>query len=153
MADEKTDVINAKKTEANMFTFAALASLFFMWGFITVLNDLLIPAFKASFDLTYTQASLVQFCFFGAYFIVSPLADLVVKKMGYQMGIVAGLLTTAGGALFFPSGICESICSIFGSFSSIGRRNYHLTGRCQPLCGCSGVGGDGCGKINCSTDV
>ena len=118
MADENIDKLNTLETEANIFTFVALASLFFMWGFITVLNDLLIPAFKASFDLTYTQASLVQFCFFGAYFIVSPLADLVVKKMGYQMGIVAGLLTTAGGALlFFPAASANQYVLFLGALA------------------------------------
>mgnify|MGYP000471410366 CR=1 FL=1 len=51
------------------FAFIAMTCLFFFWGFITVLNDILIPFLKESFDLNYTQAMLVQFCFFGAYFI------------------------------------------------------------------------------------
>jgi FHS family L-fucose permease-like MFS transporter len=78
--------------------------LFFFWGFITVLNDILIPFLKDSFDLNYTQAMLVQFCFFGAYFIVSPFAGKLIDKVGYQQGIVLGLLTTASGCvLFYPS--------------------------------------------------
>ena len=86
------------------FAFIAMTCLFFFWGFITVLNDILIPFLKESFDLNYTQAMLVQFCFFGAYFIVSPFAGKLIDKVGYQQGIVLGLLTTASGALlFYPS--------------------------------------------------
>jgi FHS family L-fucose permease-like MFS transporter len=86
------------------FAFIAMTCLFFFWGFITVLNDILIPFLKESFDLNYTQAMLVQFCFFGAYFIVSPFAGRLIDKVGYQHGIVIGLLTTAAGCcLFYPS--------------------------------------------------
>ena len=86
------------------FAFIAMTCLFFFWGFITVLNDILIPFLKESFDLNYTQAMLVQFCFFGAYFIVSPFAGKLIDKVGYQQGIVLGLLTTATGCvLFYPS--------------------------------------------------
>ena len=81
-----------------------MTCLFFFWGFITVLNDILIPFLKDSFDLNYTQAMLVQFCFFGAYFIISPFAGKLIDKVGYQQGIVLGLLTTAIGCyLFYPS--------------------------------------------------
>jgi FHS family L-fucose permease-like MFS transporter len=81
-----------------------MTCLFFFWGFITVLNDILIPFLKESFDLNYTQAMLVQFCFFGAYFVVSPFAGKLIDKVGYQQGIVLGLLTTAAGCLlFYPS--------------------------------------------------
>ena len=86
------------------FAFIAMTCLFFFWGFITVLNDILIPFLRESFDLNYTQAMLVQFCFFGAYFIVSPFAGRLIDKVGYQQGIVLGLLTTAAGCLlFYPS--------------------------------------------------
>jgi FHS family L-fucose permease-like MFS transporter len=86
------------------FAFIAMTCLFFFWGFITVLNDILIPFLKDSFNLNYTQAMLVQFCFFGAYFIVSPFAGKLIDKVGYQQGIVLGLLTTAAGCvLFYPS--------------------------------------------------
>jgi len=90
--------------ETQTFAFVAMTCLFFFWGFITVLNDILIPFLKESFDLNYTQAMLVQFCFFGAYFIVSPFAGRLIDKVGFQMGIVIGLLTTATGCLlFYPS--------------------------------------------------
>ena len=81
-----------------------LTTLFFMWGFLTCMNDILIPYLKEIFVLKYWQAMLIQFCFFGAYFIVSPFAGKLIDKVGYQQGIVLGLLTTAVGCvLFYPS--------------------------------------------------
>jgi FHS family L-fucose permease-like MFS transporter len=78
--------------------------LFFMWGLLTSLNDVLIPHLKAVYTLTYVQAMLVQFCFFGAYFIVSLPAGMLIKKIGYQNGAVAGLtIAAAGCALFYPA--------------------------------------------------
>ena len=93
------------------FTFAltSLTSLFFMWGFITCLNDILIPHLKGVFNLSYAQAMLVQFCFFGAYFIVSLPAGVLVKKLGYQKGIVVGLIIAATGCLsFYPAASLHS---------------------------------------------
>ncbi|OLP57149.1 glucose/galactose MFS transporter [Rhizobium rhizosphaerae] len=82
----------------------ALTSLFFMWGFITCLNDILIPHLKNVFELNYTQSVLIQFCFFGAYFIVSIPAGALVKRIGYKGGVVAGLMIAAiGCALFIPA--------------------------------------------------
>ena len=81
-----------------------LTSLFFMWGFITCLNDILIPHLKAVFDLNYTQVMLVQFTFFTAYAIVSLPSGILVEKIGYKTGIIIGLLTAAAGtALFYPA--------------------------------------------------
>jgi len=85
----------------NHFALVSLTSLFFIWGFITCLNDILIPHLKAIFDLTYTQSMLVQFCFFGAYFLVSLPAGKLVKKVSYQKGIVIGLGIAAIGCLMF----------------------------------------------------
>ena len=78
-----------------------LTFLFFIWGFITCLNDILIPHLKAVFDLTYTQAMLIQFCFFGAYFVVSLPAGALINKLGYQKGIVTGLAIAGLGTLNF----------------------------------------------------
>ncbi|MDN3379951.1 MULTISPECIES: sugar MFS transporter [unclassified Pseudoalteromonas] len=86
------------------FALASLTTLFFMWGFITCLNDILIPYLKGMFSLNYTQAMLVQFCFFGAYFVMSIPAGKLVSKIGYQYGIVVGLVVAAiGCALFYPA--------------------------------------------------
>ncbi|MFZ6731102.1 sugar MFS transporter [Undibacterium sp. Ji42W] len=78
--------------------------LFFMWGFLTSLNDVLIPHLKSIYTLSYVQATLVQFCFFGAYFIVSLPAGMLIKKIGYQHGAVTGLVIAATGcAMFYPA--------------------------------------------------
>lgn len=88
--------------------FGAMTSLFFIWGFITALNDILIPHLKGIFDLSYTQAMLVQFCFFGAYFLVSPLAGVLIARIGYLRGIIFGLCTMATGCLlFYPASSME----------------------------------------------
>lgn len=86
--------------------FWAMTSLFFIWGFITALNDILLPYLQGAFTLSYLQAALVQFCFFGAYFVVSPLAGMLLERIGFQRGMVTGLLTTAvGAALFYPAAL------------------------------------------------
>ncbi|OUU96794.1 MAG: glucose/galactose MFS transporter, partial [Cellvibrionales bacterium TMED79] len=86
------------------FALISLTTLFFMWGFITCLNDILIPYLKGAFNLSFTQAMLIQFCFFSAYFIVSLPAGMVVSRIGYQKGIVLGLgIACVGCLLFFPA--------------------------------------------------
>lgn len=102
--DSSSKTVGEQPQQTQRFAFIAMTCLFFFWGFITVLNDILIPFLKDSFNLNYTQAMLVQFCFFGAYFIVSPFAGKLIDKVGYQRGIVLGLLTAALGCiLFYPS--------------------------------------------------
>jgi len=91
------------------FALTSLTTLFFIWGFITCLNDILIPHLKGVFDLTYTEAMMVQFCFFGAYFLVSLPSGFIVKKLGFQKGIVLGLIVAAiGCALFYPAASMHS---------------------------------------------
>src|SRR5246127_2406045 len=75
--------------------------LFFMWGFITCLNDIIIPHLKGIFELNYAQAMLVQFAFFAAYFIVSLPSGTIVTKLGYKNGIIIGLCTAGVGCLMF----------------------------------------------------
>ena len=83
---------------------AVVTSIFFMWGFLTCLNDILIPHLKAVFELNYTRAMLVQFTFFGAYFLMSLPAGRLVAHLGYKKGIVAGLAIAGIGALgFWPA--------------------------------------------------
>jgi FHS family L-fucose permease-like MFS transporter len=101
--------IDVKSTDNYRFALVSLTSLFFMWGFITCLNDILIPHLKGVFNLSYSQAMLVQFCFFSAYFIVSLPAGAIVKKLGYQKGIVLGLIIAAIGCLcFYPAASLHS---------------------------------------------
>jgi FHS family L-fucose permease-like MFS transporter len=88
---------------------AIVTTLFFMWGFLTSLNDILAPHLKSIFDLSYTRAMLVQFAFFSAYFLFSLPWSRVVDVIGYQRSMVAGLLTMAAGAfLFIPAASAAS---------------------------------------------
>ncbi len=86
-----------------------VTSLFFMWGFLTCLNDILVPHLKSIFDLNYTRVMLIQFAFFGAYFLFSIPSAKVVDWIGYQRSMVAGLLTMGLGAfLFVPAASAPS---------------------------------------------
>jgi FHS family L-fucose permease-like MFS transporter len=94
----------AHGTGSNTGPLVIVTILFFMWGLLTSLNDVLIPHLKAIYTLSYVQAMLVQFCFFGAYFIVSVPAGALIRRVGYQTGAVIGLLIAACGcALFYPA--------------------------------------------------
>ena len=96
--------------------FAIMTILFFMWGFMTVFNDILIPRFKEAFTLNYFEAMLVQFAFFGAYFIGSLLYFIIsatsgdpIARIGYKNGVIIGLLlSAAGSALFWPAATIHS---------------------------------------------
>jgi FHS family L-fucose permease-like MFS transporter len=88
----------------NSRSLVIVTMLFFMWGLLTSLNDVLIPHLKSIYTLNYVQAMLVQFCFFGAYFIVSIPAGALIRRIGYQNGAVTGLIIAASGcALFYPA--------------------------------------------------
>ncbi len=83
--------------DLQVFVFA----LFFIFGGITSLNDVLIPKLKELFTLNYTQAMLIQFCFFTAYLVIGIPGAKLVKKLGYMRGAVAGLVTMMVGCLLF----------------------------------------------------
>src|SRR6201998_1718457 len=76
---------------------AIVTTLFFMWGFLTCLNDILVPHLKSIFDLSYARVMLVQFAFFSAYFLFSIPWSKIVNSLGYQKAMVAGLLFMAVG--------------------------------------------------------
>lgn len=94
--------------------------LFFMWGFITCMNDILIPHLKSMFNLNFQQSMLVQFAFFGAYFVGSLIYFLIsyykgdpINKIGYKKGIIAGIILSAVGCcLFYPA----ASLSVYGVF-------------------------------------
>ena len=84
--------------------FIFLTTLFFLWGFITVLVDSLVPRLKDVFEMSYAKTVLVQFAFFTAFFVFSLPAGFILSKIGYKKGIVFGLLTMALGCiLFYPA--------------------------------------------------
>lgn len=91
-------------------------TIFFMWGFLTVLNDILIPHLKSVFELNYARAMLVQFTFFGAYFLMSLPAGRLVAALGYKKGIVAGLAIAALGAFgFWPAAALHSYAAFLAA--------------------------------------
>ena len=105
-----------EKSNSYYFPLVTLTTLFFMWGFITCLNDILIPYLKDVFELTHFQSNLVQLAFFLAYFIVSLLYFIVsalfgdpIMKIGYKNTIVLGLVISAIACfLFFLEASSES---------------------------------------------
>lgn len=103
--------MNQKKSYRSAFIF--LTILFFLWGFITVLVDSLIPRLREVFTLSYFQAGMVQFAFFGAYFLFSIPAGYILSKIGYKKGIVLGLLTMAVGCLLFWPAASFRIFGVF----------------------------------------
>lgn len=91
------------------FAMAIMCALFFIIGFITVLNDVLIPSLKGLFDLKPWQAIMIQFCFFTAYFVTSYPFGKLISKIGYKKGLMGGLALMSLGLLgFVPSSIVES---------------------------------------------
>lgn len=93
-----------------------LTTLFFMMGFITCMNDILIPHLKDIFDLTYVQAMLIQFCFFTAYAIMSIPMGYLVGKIGYKNGVISGFVLTAiGSLLFYPAAGSHSYATFLGA--------------------------------------
>src|SRR5262249_29197745 len=99
---QKSQISSA--TENYMRPLAIVTTLFFMWGFLTSLNDILVPHLKSIFELSYTQVMLVQLAFFSAYFLFSAPWSKVVNSIGYQKTMVVGLITMGiGAALFVPA--------------------------------------------------
>src|SRR4029077_4942529 len=98
------NVLVSTITENYIRPLAIVTTLFFMWGFLTCLNDILVPHLKSIFELSYAKVMLVQFAFFSAYFLFSVPWSRGVNKIGYKRTMVIGLLTMACGAfLFLPA--------------------------------------------------
>jgi FHS family L-fucose permease-like MFS transporter len=95
---------------------AIVTTLFFMWGFLTCLNDILVPHLKSIFDLNYRQSQFIQLAFFGAYCAFSFPASKIVDWIGYQGSMVVGLLTAGLGAfLFVPAASAASYPLFLGA--------------------------------------
>lgn len=103
--------MDQKKSYRTAFIFVTI--LFFLWGFITVLVDSLIPRLREVFTLSYFQAGMVQFAFFGAYFLLSIPAGYILSKIGYKKGIILGLATMALGCLLFYPAASYRVFGIF----------------------------------------
>src|SRR3954453_13428923 len=98
-----TSTPSATGTSNNNTTFAFImvTSLFFLWGFAHNLDPILIPHLKKSFTLTTTQSTLIDSAVFIAYFIMALPAGFIMKKYGYKIGIISGLLLFAIGSFLF----------------------------------------------------
>jgi MFS transporter, FHS family, L-fucose permease len=106
----------SETSETHRGALAILTSLFFMWGFVTVLNDILVPHLKAIFDLSYAKVMLIQFAFFSAYFIFSIPSAKLIDWVGYKRTMVVGLMTVGVGALLFrPAATAASYVLFLGA--------------------------------------
>ncbi len=95
---------------------AMVTTLFFMWGFLTCLNDILVPHLKTIFDLGYASVMLIQFAFFSSYFVFAVPAGKLVEWIGYKKTMVTGLLVMGAGALgFIPAAIAPSYPLFLGT--------------------------------------
>ena len=93
-----------------------VTTLFFMWGFLTCLNDILVPHLKSIFDLNYFRVMLVQFAFFSAYFVFSIPSAKIIDWIGYKKTMVLGLLTMGlGSFLFIPAASVPSYPLFLGA--------------------------------------
>jgi MFS transporter, FHS family, L-fucose permease len=101
MATNSTTLPAARPGDHRRGALALVTTLFFMWGFLTALNDILVPHLKSIFDLNYAEVMLVQFSFFSAYFVFSLPSGQLIDWIGYKKAMVAGLFTMGAGALLF----------------------------------------------------
>jgi FHS family L-fucose permease-like MFS transporter len=92
---------------------SAVTTLFFLWGFITCLNDILIPYLKAIFQLSFAQANFINLCFFGAYFLMSIPAGRLVARIGYKRGMLVGFGVAALGAFLFYPAAAQRVYGLF----------------------------------------
>ena len=96
-----TTTLQSAPESTDIRAMSLVTSLFFMWGFLTALNDILIPHLKAIFDLGYAEVMLVQFAFFSSYFLFALPSGKIVESIGYKRSMVLGLITMGCGALLF----------------------------------------------------
>ena len=93
--------VSSDSTPTNIRAMAMVTTLFFMWGFLTALNDILVPHLKSIFELNYTRVMLINSAWFGAYFVFALPSGKLIEMIGYKKTMVVGLLIMAGGALLF----------------------------------------------------
>ncbi len=150
-------VVNTKASAASVpapasthrAALAVMTTLFFMWGFVTVLNDVLVPHLKSIFDLTYAKVMLIQFSFFSAYFIFSIPSAKVLDAIGYKRTIVVGLLTMAVGALLFiPAASVPSYPLFLGALMVLAAGITALQVAANPYVAVLGPAGTASSRLN-----
>jgi FHS family L-fucose permease-like MFS transporter len=97
----RTAVTMSGQTATDARAMAMITTLFFMWGFITCLNDILVPHLRSIFNLNYAEGMLVQFLFFSGYVIFAFPSSKIVERIGYKRTMITGLLVMAAGCLLF----------------------------------------------------
>src|SRR5437588_6338055 len=97
----KSAAVASEPSQSYTVALSVVTTLFFMWGFLTCLNDILVPHLKSIFDLNYAKVMLIQFSFFSAYFFFSIPSGKIIESIGYKKTMVVGLFTMAIGALLF----------------------------------------------------
>src|SRR6202051_5346875 len=97
----KQATLHAQTPSSYKAALAMVTTLFFMWGFLTCLNDILVPHLKGIFELSYAKIMFIQFAFFSAYFVFSVPLGKIVEWIGYKWTMVGGLFTMGLGALLF----------------------------------------------------
>ena len=135
---------------------AAVTLLFFMWGFITAMNDVLIPHLRSVFDLNITQGMLVQFAFFGAYFIGSVIYFLIsitsgdpIAKIGYKNGLILGLVVSSVGcALFYEAAELQLYGFFLGALFCLGLGLTMLQIAANPYVAILGPAESASGRLN-----
>ena len=133
---------------------AVMTTLFFMWGFVTVLNDVLVPHLKSIFDLNYARVMLIQFSFFSAYFIFSIPSAKLIDWIGYHKTMVVGLFTMGVRCLSFHTSGKRGIVSAFSDGADdSGGRNYRVAGSGQSICCGTGSAGDSLEPFESGTSV
>jgi FHS family L-fucose permease-like MFS transporter len=113
IANTSSPAISTGRTTTDVRAMSIATALFFMWGFLTCLNDILIPHLKSIFELGYAQANLVNFAFFGSYFLFALPAGKLVEWRGYKQSMVIGLVVMATGALLFLPASSAAIFNLF----------------------------------------
>ena len=140
---------------------AIITALFFMWGYITVMNDVLIPYLKSVFELNHTKAMLVQSAFFGAYFIGSLIYFFIsaakgdpINKIGYKNGIIIGLITAGTGTLlFYPSAEYHSYGFFLAALFIIGLGLTMLQIAANPYAAILGPEKTAAGRLNLAQGI
>lgn len=127
-------MINIKKMTNEPYLFSATILLFFFWGFVTILNDLLIPIMKERFQLTYTKAMLVQFCFFFTYFLMAIPNAKLLNKLNYKKTILVGVFVLSLGCLLFiPASIWNTYYVFLFALFVLASGVVILQGAANPL--------------------
>ncbi len=108
-----TQSLSDAPSTTNYSAMAMVSTLFFIWGFCTVLNDALIPHLQSVFSLNYVEALLIQLAFFGSYFLFAQPSSKLIERFGYQRSMVFGLVTMAVGALLFIPAATTAIYGLF----------------------------------------